>query len=184
NELFTSILEDRTSDEYRDLIEKEKSIIGEINAITAENITADWNITSTSLSSYDPRAKNTGRRGPPNMRSEENVTIADQQLFISVDITTVFEQLIYDGVPNHLEQQFQEFSDISEGHIAEIEDLTTQIYKELFDEHFNIEENNVTRMAFHKAKATAFPFFENEPENSSAAFFTTSITLLITIMMF
>lgn len=66
------------------------------------------------------------------MRSEENVTIADQQLFISVDITTVFEQLIYDGVPNHLEQQFQEFSDISEGHIAEIEDLTTQIYKVKF----------------------------------------------------
>jgi len=186
--LFTSILEDQTSDEYRDYIEHQNSIIGDMNVITAENITADWNITSTIISNYDPRAKKNIRFGLRNRRSEDNETIAEQQLFIKVDMTTVFNRLIYAG------PQFQEFSDIGKEDLSEIEQLTTQIYKTIFNYYFDFEENNVSRLNFHEAEATAFPFEpqledekdepDNGSDNSSAPLFATSFTLLIAALLF
>ena len=72
---------------------------------------------------------NTVRLALRSRRSEDDQTIAEQELFVSVDMTTAFEQLVYEGVANHLGEEFDEFSDIAPENLAQIEDLTTKIYK-------------------------------------------------------
>jgi hypothetical protein len=117
-------------------------------------------------------------------------------------MTTVFNRLIYAG------PQFQEFSDIGKEDLSEIEQLTTKIYEvnsslnsqtnsyfqTIFNDYFDFEENNVSRLNFHEAEATAFPFEpqledekdepDNGSDNSSAPLFATSFTLLIAALLF
>lgn len=117
-------------------------------------------------------------------------------------MTIEFNQLIYEG------PIFQEFSDIGKTDLSEIEQLTTKIYKvksslnsqsnsyfqTIFNDYFDFEENNVRKLNFHEAKATAFPLEpqlddekdepDNGSDNSSAPLFATSFTLLIAALLF